>query len=1165
MSQDPAHAAPDSDSSLISICGIGASAGGITALRKFFSHVHTDLNLAYVVVVHLAPDHPSVLSEILSACTKMSVNQVEDGPQLKANCVYVIPPDRELVIDGNSITARPFSQPRGKRAPIDMLFRSIAVARGDGCAIILSGSGSDGSNGVRAVKEAGGIVLVQEPTDAEYPMMPQNAIATGVADFIAPVAELTERLAEVAQSKESLRSLSFDGEGNDVRRILHFMRARTGHDFSNYKRATVLRRIARRMQVTRRDSMEAYATYARDTPEEAKELFSDLLISVTTFFRDPRAFDVLAQQIIPRIFDDVDEDGGVRVWVVGCATGEEAYSVAILLLEEAAARKVVVPIQIFATDLDEGALATAREGRYPRSIEADISDERLNRWFIGDGPHYRVRQELRDIVLFALHSAMKDPPFMRLDLVTCRNLLIYLERALQRQLSQVFHYALKPSRFLFLGSAETLEPTNELYMSRDRDARIYQARPQHGRVLPQLPPFLEPPTNLGVERHRRSVRDDHDRSATFMHMQALERQCPPSVLVDGARRIINLSPSAGRFIQHSGGPFTAELSAIVRPELRLDLKIAIEHALEAKRSTLTLPAIVSFDDASRRVSMHISPVIDDSAATQVLVFFLDGGEIDEAEARTAGEQSAKPTEARRLYEELKIAHERLSTSRREHDIATQDLRAANEELQSINEEYRSTAEELETSKEELQSINEELQTVNAELKSKLESISSAHNDLKNLTSATEIGTLFLDVEQRIRMFTPPVAELFNICDSDVGRPINNFTHQMRYASIELDAQRVLKTLTPFETILESNSGRSFMMRIRPYRTLEDRIEGLVITFVDVTARLHAEQQVRESEARYRTLFTSIDEGFCIIEMIFDAQRRPYDFRFVEVNAAFERHTGLTDVLGKTISSLVANFEDYWYETYGRVALTREPERFEHRSDALGRFYEGYAFALPEDNRLGVLFMDVSKRKDAEMHLKLMVDELNHRVKNTLAVVQSIAQLTFKQDTVTRDATRAFLGRLASLAVTHNLLTRTHWENASLAEVVRAVMEGCSCDVGCYRAAGPAVILKPAQCISLSMALHELCVNALKYGALSQPGGGVDLHWEVLSGSEHQHLKLTWREHDGPAVSAPMHRGFGSMMVEKALAYELNGNASIDFRPTGIVCTIETPLPQGPGR
>ena len=1160
MSEDPVHAVPAQNPALIPICGIGASAGGVTALRKFFSQVRPDLNLAYVVVVHLAPDHPSALSEILGSCTKMSVNQVEDSPELKANCVYVIPPDRELVINSNSIAARPFTQPRGRRAPIDMLFRSIAVARGDGCAVILSGSGSDGSHGVRAVKEAGGIVLVQEPADAEYSMMPQNAIATGVADFIAPVAELTERLAEVAHSKESLRSLNLDGEGNEVRRILHFMRARTGHDFSNYKRATVLRRIARRMQVTRRDSMEAYAAHVSGTPEEAKELFSDLLISVTMFFRDSHAFGVLAEQVIPRIFDEVDKDSGIRVWVVGCATGEEAYSVAILLLEEAIARKLTVPIQIFATDLDEGALATAREGRYPRSIEADISDERLYRWFTSDGSHYRVRQELRDVVLFAVHSALKDPPFMRLDLITCRNLLIYLERALQRQLSQVFHYALKPNRFLFLGSAETLESTTELFATSDREARIYQARTQRGRVLPQLPPFAEPLATQGAERRRQSSRDDLDKNATFMHMQALERQCPPSVLVDDAQRIINLSPSAGRFIQHSGGPFTAELSAIVRPELRLDLKLAIERALEAKQATLTLPAIVAFDNVPRRISMHVAPVVDDSAATQVLVLFLDGGEVDEADARASGELAAKPAEARRLYEELKIAHERLNTSRSEHDIATQDLRAANEELQSINEEYRSTAEELETSKEELQSINEELQTVNAELKNKLESISSAHNDLLNLTTATEIGTLFLDVEQRIRMFTPPVAELFNICNADVGRPINNFTHQMRYAGMQLDAQRVLKTLTPFETIVESNAGRFFMMRIRPYRTLQDRIDGLVITFVDVTARLQAEQQLRESEARYRTLFESIDEGFCIVEMIFDAQRLPYDFRFLEVNAAFERHTSLKDVTGRTVSSLVPGFEQYWYETYGRVALTRTPERFEHRSAALGRFYEGYAFALPEDGRVGVLFMDISTRKDAEIHLKLMVDELNHRVKNTLSVVQSIAQLTFKEGAVTRDAMNAFLGRLTSLAVAHNLLTRTHWEKASLAEVVRAAMEGCSAHVGRHRASGPAVILSPAQCISVSMALHELCINALKYGSLSQQQGGVDITWEVLAGSEQPRLRLVWREHDGPAVSPPTHRGFGSMMLEKALAYELDGKATIEFKPTGVVCTIETPLP-----
>ncbi len=456
------------------------------ALSEFFRRIQADLGLAYVVVVHLAPDHPSILSEILQECTTMSVLQVNEPRTLTPECVYVIPPDRELVIDGNEITARPFSEPRGRRAPIDMFFRSIAHARGDGMAVILSGGGSDGAIGVRAVKEASGVIFVQDPTEADYAMMPHSAIATGSADFIAPVSQLTERIAEVARSKEAVRSLAGDGAASDLRRIINFLRARTGHDFSSYKRATVIRRVLRRLQVTRKESLAVYGEYVRDNPEEAQLLFQDLLISVTMFFRDPKAFETFATRAIAPMFDQVSADDGIRAWVVGCATGEEAYSLAILLLEESRRREIPVPIQIFATDLDEGALATARDGRYPRSIEADVSDERLNRYFIREGNHYRVREEVRDLVVFATHSVLKDPPFLRINLITCRNLLIYLERELQRQLYTMFHYGLNDGGYLFLGSAETIDATPDLFTTVDREWRLYRSRPDAARHMPHI-------------------------------------------------------------------------------------------------------------------------------------------------------------------------------------------------------------------------------------------------------------------------------------------------------------------------------------------------------------------------------------------------------------------------------------------------------------------------------------------------------------------------------------------------------------------------------------------------------------------------------------------------------------------------------------------------------
>jgi two-component system CheB/CheR fusion protein len=696
----------------------------------------------------------------------------------------------------------------------------------------------------------------------------------------------------------------------------------------------------------------------------------------------------------------------------------------------------------------------------------------------------------------------------------------------------------------------------------DREARLYRTRQQSARVLPQLPQLAEDHRVAIANRRPLAWRDEHEKGATFMHVAALEHNAPPSVLVDDRQRIVNLSASAGRFILHSGGPFANEVSAVVRPELRLDLKTALERAFETRESTLTLPAIVAFDAVKRRVAIHVMPTggADEALPQQALIFFLDGGEVRVEEVVDERDLEAKPDEIRRLQSELKIAHERLNASRRENEIAIQDLRAANEELQSINEEYRSTAEELETSKEELQSMNEELQTVNAELKTKLETISSAHSDLRNLTLATEIGTLFLDPELRIRMFTPPLAELFNITEADVGRAITHFTHQMIYEGIERDARRVLRDLVPFETVVESKAGRSYMMRVRPYRTMDDRIDGIVITFVDITARLGAERQLRESEAQYRRLFDSIDEGFCVIDVIFDEQERPCDYRFIDVNEGFERQTGLVGAVGKTMRSLSPEHEQQWYEVYGRVAVTRQPQRFEQRAASLGRYYEVYAFPAgePHERKVGILFNDVSVRKESEVHLKLMVDELNHRVKNTLAVVQAIAHQTFKQDGIAHEARHAFEGRLAALALAHDLLTQTHWEKASLRDIASRAAVGCGAGKQRFIAEGPDVDLHAGLAVSIAMALHELCTNAVKYGAFSTEGGRVYLRWEIVKFPQPT-LRIVWEEQGGPSVTPPSRRGFGSMMVEHALAHEFKGSARIEFMPQGVVCTIEGPL------
>ena len=844
---------PDPDRpGFVPVCSIGASAGGVGVLQDLFRLLPDDLGLAYVVIVHLAPDHPSAMDQILGACTRMPVFQVLDGPTLKANCVYVIPPDRELVIDGDSVTARPFTDPRGQRAPIDMFFRSVAAGRGDGIAVVLTGAGSDGAVGVRAIKEAGGIVMVQEPAEASFPSMPQNAIATGVADVVAPTARLAERIAEAARSKEAIRSLDGDGAANDLRRIIVFLRTRTGHDFSGYKRATVMRRVMRRMQVAQITSLEDYDRHLRGAPDEAQALFADLLISVTMFFRDPATFEALARHVIRPLVEKAsegDDPGELRAWVVGCATGEEAYSLAILILEEAEQLKVRVPIQIFATDLDEGALVTAREGRYPRSIAADVSAERLKRFFVDEGTHYRINRQVRDLVLFATHSVLREPPFVRLDLITCRNVLIYLERALQRHVCDVFHYGLKPDRFLFLGTAETTEPVQGQFAAVDRDARIYRSRVKETSTLPVLAPMpaLGSSTPFRTLDRITPSRFDGAEMPGAAHAAALEASAPPSAIVDADHDVLHLSPTAGRFILLSAGPLSGKLPSMVRPELRLDLRLALVRAFDTQQPSATRFLDVRFDTEIRRVSAHVVPMPRrEGSAERAMVYFHDNGP---GQAADGTQDVSLSDDVRHLHSELKAAQEAAIAERLRHEIAQQELRASNEELQSLNEEYRSTAEELETSKEELQSLNEELHTVNAELKSKLSTLSAAHDDLRNLTTSSEIGTLFLDRGLRIRMFTPPVTELVNVIEADVGRRITDLTHQLVDDGIERDVHQVLRSLEPIEREARDRRDRWFAMRVRPYRTLDDRIEGTVVTFDDITDRKRGEIALRQTEER----------------------------------------------------------------------------------------------------------------------------------------------------------------------------------------------------------------------------------------------------------------------------------------------------------------------------
>ena len=909
----------------LTVVGIGASAGGLVALQGFFEALDGALQndesrdpsgLAFVVVTHMDPERESLLPEILQKHTAMPVRQVQDLTAIEVDHVYVIPPGRRILITDTHLDTEEFEEPRGQRTPIDFFFRSLAHVHRQAVAVILSGGGTDGAVGVKAIKEEGGLLMVQEPAEAQYDSMPRAAIATGLADVVLPVAGLARKLVsyrrngvQVPAQPEELTPEQLDS----VVRILTQVQSQTGHDFSQYKQSTILRRIQRRMQLHGHQTLDAYLGYLRHEKGEAQALFNDLLIGVTNFFRDRASWEAVGEQVMPRLFEGKEEGDTVRVWSIGCATGEEAYSLAILLLE--ARDRLPRPagarpnLQIFASDLDDVALEKARQGIYPEAIEADVSPERLERYFIKEGHHYQVRQGLRDIVLFSNHSVLRDPPFSRLDLVSCRNLLIYLNRELQEKVFQIFHYALKPEAYLFLGNAESAEMSRELFRTLDKEHRIYRARPWRGQhpEVPTLPLTVRPVARSQQWRrreHGQRVGTGPQGDEAAYHRTMLEEAAPPSALVDENYHVLHLSRTAGRYLQLPEGTITSDLLQLVRPELKGELRTALFQALEENKSVVTTAVPLKLDGDHRNVTLAVRPrplaagdeahAADgqpspdgqgqpdghhpaeegEGAATKrkrrpteerlALVFFLEDEVTllpDElgfraARAATEGEDDALVGQ---LEAEVRRLRERLQSTAEEYESSNEELKAANEELQSINEEYRSTTEELETSKEELQSVNEELQTVNAELKNKLEEVGRARSDMENLMAATHIATLFLDKQLRIERYTPAVAELFSIIPGDKGRPIDHLTSKLRYEALVEDARQVLKTLVPREREVRDAAGRWFLAQLRPYRTVDDRIDGVVITFIDISELKEVEEELQESEARYRALVTSTSE------------------------------------------------------------------------------------------------------------------------------------------------------------------------------------------------------------------------------------------------------------------------------------------------------------------
>jgi two-component system, chemotaxis family, CheB/CheR fusion protein len=899
------------------VVGLGASAGGIHACKTFFEQVPQGTGMAYVVILHLSPEHDSRLAEVLQQSTPMTVTQVTETVTIKPNHVYVIPPNRSLSMQDGTLVLSEVTRVEERRAPVDIFFRTLADSHGARAAcVVLSGTGANGSMGLKRVKEFGGLAVVQDPREADYPDMPQNSIATGMVDYVLPVAEMPGRIVEyrdrlkLIEEKGGLAEAEeADGtpdqrEEQAVAVILSLLRMRTGQDFNNYKRPTVRRRIDRRIGVTQVADVVDYAHYIRENPEEARALLKDMLISVTNFFRDPAAFATLERDFIPKLFEEKGAQGHVRVWSAGCATGEEAYSLAMLLTEYAETLAGAPSIQVFASDIDEAAIHAARTGFYTLNDAADVSPERLRRFFTKTRDGYTIRRELRELVLFANHNVLKDPPFSHLDLVSCRNLLIYLNRAGQEKTMNVFHFALNPGGYLFLGGSESAADYTDIFATADKRANIFQARSAVRRVMPQMlpsaplqrsglsgviPAHADPRLELGV-REQFSYPD--------LHQRLLEMYAPPSVLVNADYEVVHLSDSAGRYMSLPGGEPTHNILAVVRPELRLELRSALFHASQQRTNVEVVAAGVRVGTHTETVKVHVRPVTaaGDTARGFFLIVFERLAE-DEAPAAAAQFVRAVEPTSPQLEEELTHVKSQLRSTIEQYEVQHEELRASNEELQAMNEELRSTAEELETSKEEFQSLNEELSTVNQEYKNKIEEQRQTNSDLQNLIDSTDIATVFLDRSQRVRLFTPRARDIFNLIPTDVGRPLSDITGQFSFGELTDVVTQVLDTLVTHEQELTTRDGLWRLMRISPYRSAEDRIIGVVITFIDINERKAVQEALHKSESEFRAIFELAVVGI--------AQTDLETGRFLNAN---DRLAGLLgyhprELLGKTLGEL----------------------------------------------------------------------------------------------------------------------------------------------------------------------------------------------------------------------------------------------------------------------
>ncbi len=1025
------------------IIGVGASPGALDSIERFFAKLTIGADQALVLALqHHEAFNKQQLRGILQASNGGKLADISDGHPIEGGTIYLCPPAMITTIQSNRFALRKAEQAPGERATIDSFLVSLAEERAEqSIGVILAGTGGDGTLGTAALKDQGGLAIAEKVAGLDEPEhLRDGNTPAAIADYVLPPEDIPEHIQVYARHLRRLdEKQGFDevlaAAATSLSRIADILRNKTGNDFHGYKQNTFLRRVQRRMQVVQIDDIAAYVDFLRSDKDEAQHLFNDLLIGVTEFFRDKREFEMLEGQIIPKIFEGKGAGQQVRIWVLGCATGEEAYSIAILLREHMSRMDSVPHVQVFATDIDGRALATARVGRYRTNIEADITSERLTRWFVREGDTYSVVKELREMCIFSQHNVIKDAPFSRLDLVSCRNLLIYLNAELQNRVIPLFHFALLPERYLFLGNSENVTRHPKLFAPVDRRARIFKKLETGTRLPPEFPittaagrvPVEVPAIrsfgpDVGLERRAQRI---------------AERYAPAYVITDDDFQVLHFSGRTGRYIEPMAGAATLDLLQLVHRDLRLELRTALSGAVETNEPAHAEQVQLGVNGHRVLVDITVEPIQDGGGGKRNFVVLFKEGPVRSVEADQSGTNALVRTEhVERLENDLRATRERLQATIEELESTNEELKSSNEEYQSLNEELQSANEELETSREELQSVNEELTTVNGELAHRVQELTRATSDLKNFLESTQIATVFLDNDLRVMNFTPAITQILHLVETDTGRPVAHIKARVPIEELYDDIRRVLRTLASVERELSApDSGTRYIVRILPYRSIDNFIAGVVITFIDVTAITRAEERQR-----------------------------------------------------------------------------------------------------------------------------LLLAELQHRVRNTLGVVRSIARRSAETSSTVEEYASHLDGRLNAFARTQALVTRDPEGGVDLEYLVIEELLAYNAREGeQMRVSGPRVRFQPKAAETFALAIHELATNALKYGALSQPSGRIEVTWRVDESIEPAELVFEWRERGGPPVPPRPRKGFGTELLERTLAFELKGQTTMVFNPAGLQCTIAIPL------